>query len=163
MHPLLVDGPETGLPERIKVFGRTPHDFIASEDVLPRNVIRSFHDMYYVRAGLAYVDGNSTFLFYDITNDDISSGTLLSAAAASRSYRVEGIAAVSFETDANGVTVWVIAEGDNAVTGRQNIAGAPSQAFRDEARWGDVVFDPERYYEEFSMRWRSRNVEFNGP
>ncbi|MDR3280565.1 MAG: hypothetical protein LBT23_08630, partial [Synergistaceae bacterium] len=130
--------------------------------ILLRNVIRALHDMYYVRAGVAYVDSGSTFVFADITSADMPLSALSLAKNVSRAYRVEGITAIHFEEDddGRGVTVWLIAEGDNSITGR-DIENAESQKFRGNPRWSALtgLWDSEKYYEEFSMRWRTRNVE----
>jgi hypothetical protein len=146
--------------------GKKPR--IASDDIdiLPRNVIRAYHDMYMVRAGIAYVDDESTFCFEDITVTDNSGGTLPKARN-TRGYRVEGIKAIKFDlsTAANGnitgVTVYVLAEGDNAVTGRDTSSEA-ARAVRNNTRWTGVNFEPEVYYEEFQMQWRTRNIEAPG-
>jgi hypothetical protein len=127
--------------------------------------------MFLVRAGVAYVDTESNFIFYDVDTEDPSDASLPpskylpNAASVLRGYRVEGIAAVNFEMTASdsydrAITVWVLAEGDNLVTGRTvGVEDSASQAFRSDARWADVEFKPEVYYEEFSMRWRTRNIE----
>ncbi|MDR1136705.1 MAG: type II secretion system GspH family protein [Synergistaceae bacterium] len=164
MHPILVTG--TGAsPNTIAVSGRKPHfPPPPSGDVVEKGFIRPYHDIYLVRAGVAYVDDESTFCFADITSDDISGGTLPRASALrGAAYRVEGIKAMRVEVESaanravNSVTVFVVAEGDNSVTGRHDSRNTPSQAFR--TNYPGVTFDQEMYYEEFQMRWRTRNVE----
>jgi prepilin-type N-terminal cleavage/methylation domain-containing protein len=159
-------------PNTIDVAGMTPRtSTVSSEDVVDKGIIRPYHDIYFVRAGVAYVDDTSTFCLADITTTDISSGTLPRVSALTgAAYRVEGIKAVRFVpkfADVNvggsivhmvtGVTVFVVAEGDSSITERQGNAGTASQAFR--TNYSGVIFDDEMYYEEFEMRWRTRNVE----
>jgi prepilin-type N-terminal cleavage/methylation domain-containing protein len=167
MHPEIAVG-YVNSPPVLKVIGKKPYTAIPSEDVLDRNVIRAYHDMYLVRAGVAYVDGNSTFCFADVTSSDTSLPNPMPLSGNINGYRVEGIKAIHFERDpidltkkVAGVTVYVIAEGDNAITGRPG-AGSNSQNFRNEARWTGVTYEPDVYYEEFEMRWRTRNVEAPG-
>ncbi|MDR1510270.1 MAG: prepilin-type N-terminal cleavage/methylation domain-containing protein [Synergistaceae bacterium] len=160
MRPILVTG---GMgTDTIDVAGMTPRT-PSSGDVVTMGVIRPYHDIYLVRAGVAYVDDDSTFCFADITDTDISAGALPKASELTgAAYRVEGIKAVRFNVELAGdaitsVTVSVVAEGDSNITGRQSNAGTASQGFR--ANYPGVVFDDEAYYEEFEMRWRTRNVE----
>jgi hypothetical protein len=171
MHPLFVTNINSGVtPPTISLIGRTPHIAIASNDVIDRNMIRAYHDMYSVKAGVAYVDGNSTFIFADASEEDVSDPSFApspfpaASAAPNGGYRVEGIKAIYFEQDTAShlVTVYVIAEGDNAMTGRDN-AGSASQSFRTESRWRNVSFESDIYYEEFVMTWRTRNVEIISP
>jgi hypothetical protein len=139
----------------------------SSRDIVSRGVIRPYHDIYFVRAGVAYVDDTSTFCFADITTDDISAGSLPSASALTgAAHKIEGIKAVRFAADdsnadgaADSVTVFVVAEGDSNITGRQSSEGSASQEFRKKPEYAGMTFDPEVYYEEFEMRWRTRNVE----
>jgi prepilin-type N-terminal cleavage/methylation domain-containing protein len=166
MHPEFVTGytpPSGSTPAELIVSGMVPKNIDSSNDVLPRNIIRAFHDLYFVRAGVAYVDANHTFVFADVTTTDYSITAPLATSA--DGYRVEGIKAMHVSPDvaAKSVTVYVIAEGDNAVTGRSN-AGTDSQAFRNEPRWNHLIgtYDPEVYYEEFRMQLRSRNIEAPG-
>jgi hypothetical protein len=180
MHPEIVTG--YGVDhEHLAVSGQKTHpDAIVSEDVLTRNVIRVHHDMFLVKAGLAYVDDSGTFCLYDI-NDDMfePDGTLPTASAADAGgklvYRVEGIKAVRFvqETDADGrvtgVNIYVLAEGDNAVTGRTDTSVAvnevgdrefpPGSPLAGQKIWSDITWNNEMYYEDFEMRWRTRNIE----
>jgi prepilin-type N-terminal cleavage/methylation domain-containing protein len=161
MHPVLVTGTGSGT---INVTGMTPRtEAIPSEDVMGKGAIRPFHDIYFVRAGVAYVDDESRFCFADITDTDISGGTLPKVSALQRAaYRVEGITAMRVVTEVadnavSSVTVFVVAEGDSNITGRKNSSSSPSQEFR--AKYPGTVFEPEMYYEEFQMRWRTRNIE----
>jgi hypothetical protein len=160
MHPEFVKS--GGTPSNLKVNGFQPRT-TASSDVLPRNIVRSYHDLYLVRAGVAYVDNNSTFCFADVNDTDPSGGSpinLPNASAVADGFRIEGIKGVSFEVDGNGVKVYVIAEGDNAVTGRNGAdATKRSQEFQSFPRWSHLTFQPEMYYEEFEMYWRTRNIE----
>jgi prepilin-type N-terminal cleavage/methylation domain-containing protein len=161
MRPLLVTGTAAG---GVSVAGMTPRvETVISEDIVERGVIRPYHDIYFVRAGVAYVDDKSTFCFADVTDEDISAGALPRASELKgAAYRVEGVKAVRFDVEVSGgavrsVTAFVVAEGDSGVTGKRGSAGAASQEFR--TRYAGVDFDPGVYYEEFEMRWRTRNVE----
>jgi prepilin-type N-terminal cleavage/methylation domain-containing protein len=186
MHPEMVRNYAGGDTARLTVSGRTPFTVGASGDVLPRNAIRPYHDMLLVRAALAYVDDSGTFCLYDINDDTFNPGpgvSLPTAASADIAgklvYRVEGIKAVRFvpETNAGGqvtsVNVYVLVEGDNAVTGRTSTspavqvvrnrkfpAGSPLAGGR---IWPDgqdgIKWDDDMYYEDFEMRWRTRNIE----
>jgi prepilin-type N-terminal cleavage/methylation domain-containing protein len=160
MRPILVTEMDS---DSVSVAGMPPRT-PASGDVVDKGIIRPYHDIYFVRAGVAYVDDNSTFCFADIASKDISAGALPRVSALEGSaYKVEGIKAMRFDVEetadgaVTGVTVFVVAEGDSNITGRQSNAGAASQAFR--SNYTGVTFDDEVYYEEFEMRWRTRNVE----
>jgi hypothetical protein len=173
MHPELVTGKGSGGGnDTLQVYGKRPYVTDADEDVLPRNVIRPYHDMFLVRAAMAYVDDDGTFCMYDINDDgDIFNrgGSLSIASKADADgelvYRVEGIKAVRFlpdidtENRVTGVNVHVLAEGDNAVTGRRT----DTQAVQDlRGRWPGIAkkdWDDDMYYEDFEMRWRTRNIE----
>jgi hypothetical protein len=127
-------------------------------DVAHRNVIAPFHDVRLVRAGVAYVDDNSHFCFADVTSSDPSTGARsFSDASELDGFRVEGIKAVKFElgADKHTLVVSVIAEGDSTVTGGENTP--VRQAIRN--KWPDVDLKNEIYYEEFSIRWRTRNID----
>jgi hypothetical protein len=155
MHPLLVQTVNTGT-NTVTLFGKLPYD-VASEDVLRRNVIYPLHEMFLVRAGMAYVTGNSRFVFAD---DVIRTGAVPVPPAAPGAgqawYRVEGIKAVRFDYSDNRVlTVRVLAEGDTSDSVRRGTA----QRADLEGRWTGITFNPAMYYEEFSMSWRTRNVE----
>jgi hypothetical protein len=170
MHPEMATAYDSSVPRELTVSGKTPHT-IASEDVLDRNVIRSYHDMFLVKAGLAYVDNNGTFCLYDIYDDVFDTGNPLPLASAADAavdmlYRVEGIKAVRFEQETGadgrvtGINVHVLAEGDNAITGRTSTSFAVQQ-LRD--RWPGITWNDEMYYEDFEMRWRTRNIEAPTP
>jgi hypothetical protein len=171
---------------RLRVSGKKPHIASDDVDVLPRNVIRAYHDMFLVKAGLAYVDDNGTFCLYEVNGDSFIPGTgagspLPYAASADIAganerllYRVEGIKAIRFVPEivagrVTGVNVYVLAEGDNAVTGRTSDSPAV-RAVRDRVFpagsplagaqvWPGVTWEDEMYYEDFEMRWRTRNIE----
>ncbi|MDR1134152.1 MAG: type II secretion system GspH family protein, partial [Synergistaceae bacterium] len=137
MHPEMATGYYGSGTDhtRLSVSGKQPH-VASDDDVLSRNVIRAYHDMFLVKAGLAYVDDNGTFCLYEVNGDSLDPATgpgspLPYAASADIAganerlvYRVEGIKAIRFvrETDTagrvTGINVYVLAEGDNAVTGR---------------------------------------------
>jgi prepilin-type N-terminal cleavage/methylation domain-containing protein len=184
MHPEMVWKYDSGT-NKLALAGKKPFT-VASEDVLPRNVIRPYHDLLLVRAGLAYVDNSGTFCFYDINDSEFEPGagvSLPTAAAADIAgesvYRVEGIKAVRFvpEIGADGqvtsVNVYVLAEGDNAVTGRTTTSAAvtalrnrkfpPGSPLAGKPIWPDIDWDDEMYYEDFEMRWRTRNIEAPTP
>jgi hypothetical protein len=177
MHPELVTGRgSSGGNDTLQVYGKMPYTTDADTDVLPRNVIRPYHDMFLVKAAMAYVDDDGTFCMYDINydNDIFNRGASLPTANKTDGdnkpvYRVEGIKAVRFlpelgtDNRVTGVNVRVLAEGDNAVTGRRT----DTQAVRDlRNRWPDISardWDDDMYYEDFEMRWRTRNVEAPTP
>jgi prepilin-type N-terminal cleavage/methylation domain-containing protein len=169
MHPEYVKS-HNPTTKKLTVDGLRPQvdpAIALSDDVLPRNVIRAFHDMYFVRAGVAFVadngSGTPTFYFADVTSADVSTAATGNNL---QGYSVEGIKAIYFESEtSNGVisnvTVYVIAEGDNTVSERDT-SSAASQAFRTWPRWAGVTFEQGRHYEEFQMNWRTRNVEGPG-
>jgi prepilin-type N-terminal cleavage/methylation domain-containing protein len=169
MHPEIVTGTNNATPPKLQVHGKTPHA-VSDDDVLPRNVIRAYHDMFFVRAALAYVDNDGTFCLYDINNYDPSNGVPpmklptvsdVDTNNAAPVYRVEGIKAVRFEpvTSAGkvtGVNVYVLAEGDNSVTGRRSDTPAVLAV---RSSWPGITWEDDMYYEDFEMRWRTRNIE----
>jgi hypothetical protein len=113
-----------------------------------------------VRAGVAYVDGDSRFCFTDITTGDYPKDALPSgsdlAAGLADGFVIEGIKAIKFEpaADRRVMKVSVVAEGDSYVTNRKDSVG-----LRDlERDWSGVTFDHNVYYEEFSMCLRTRNL-----
>ena len=171
MHPAIVRG-YTSATKELDLYGKTPLEIVEREgdvsgDVLPRNQIRPYHDMLLVRAALAYVDNKGTFCLYDINDDSPNIGSTLPTAAAADAagklvYRVEGIKAVRFEEETGtggGVTsvnVFVLAEGDNAITERRTNTVAVNEL---RNRWPGINWNDEMYYEDFEMRWRTRNIE----
>jgi prepilin-type N-terminal cleavage/methylation domain-containing protein len=161
MHPLYVtniDVPRT----TITLAGKKPYEVVDSEDVMPRNVIYPYHDIFKVRAAVAYVDSNSTFCFADVGTNDITGKPNVSTFTNAPAFRVEGIKAVKFERDSDGrtLTVSVIAEGDTVDSSR----GETAQLQNLKARWPHITtFEPDKYYEDFSITWRTRNVETPTP
>ena len=173
MHPEIVknftETEENGvITLTLTLSGKKPHTEGSPLGMSP-NMIMSYHDMFLVRAGLAYVDDNGTFCLYDI-NDII--GTKLPTASSADElatrklvYRVEGIKAVRFERVTSGdmvtgVNVYVLAEGDNTITERTS-GDALSEL---KKRWPDTIeLDDGMYYEDFEMRWRTRNIEAPTP
>jgi hypothetical protein len=133
--------------------GNTP--YIASEDVMWRNVINPHDEVYMVRAGVAYVDSDSRFCFAEISSRDYQPGHLPKGANLVNGYVIEGIKAIKFEqgADRRSLKVTLVAEGDNAISSRRSTASL------DELRrkWGDI-FSQEVYYEEFTMSLRTRNL-----
>jgi hypothetical protein len=185
MHPIMVtDHDYGGTQPNLTVAGRGTYKDGAG-DVLSRDVIRPYHDILLVRAGLAYVDNKGTFCFYDINdkNDSFGFGNPLPTAAAADAagelvYRVEGIKAVRFVEVKSGdvtlsVNVHVLAEGDNAVTGRtsdsvavqelRNRVFPPGSPLAGTPIWPDIDWKDEIYYEDFEMSWRTRNIESPTP
>jgi prepilin-type N-terminal cleavage/methylation domain-containing protein len=169
MHPEMVTAYDPA-NMRLTVYGKTPHAE-SGNDVVSRDVIRPYHDMFLVKAGLAYVDDNGTFCLYDINDDVFERGDKLPTAAKADAdgelvYRVEGIKAVRFVREMSGdtvrgVNVHVLAEGDNAVTGRSSTSFAVQQL---RNRWPEIInWNDEMYYEDFEMRWRTRNIEAHTP
>ena len=112
--------------------------------------------MLLVRAGVAYVDDESRFCLADLTSADYSLNSLPRGRELANGFVVDGIKAVNFEISGGRrtVTITVIAEGDNFISGRR--AGVHMKGLKN--KWPLVKFDDERYYEEFSMTWRTRNL-----
>jgi prepilin-type N-terminal cleavage/methylation domain-containing protein len=139
--------------------GKTPYS--ASDDILWRNVIHPNSDMRLVRAGVAYVDDESRFCLADLAMDDYPLNGLPRGRSLVNGFVVEGIKAVNFEVSSGRrtVTITVLAEGDNFVSGRR--AGASMNGLKN--RWPLVNFEDERYYEDFSMTWRTRNLVDSTP
>jgi prepilin-type N-terminal cleavage/methylation domain-containing protein len=163
MHPVLVTGVNSGanpLPN-ITLAGMLPKYKVDSEDVIPRNAIYPYHDVFKVKAGLAFVDETSSVFVFadDVLTSDVTTApnanpTLL--AHAPLGFRVEGVKAIRFDWDApRALTAHVVTEGDSADSARNESA----QMRAIKGRWPGVTFDDYIYYEEFTMRWRTRNVE----
>jgi prepilin-type N-terminal cleavage/methylation domain-containing protein len=180
MHPVLVTAVDAAAPS-VTLDGRRPkyavgrnnHDYIEanSSDIdafLPRNAIYPYHDMFSVKAGVAFVDtASSVFVFAD----DILSRDITAPSAANYTtslsqvplgFRVEGVKAIEFDGGdlPHTLTVRVVTEGDSADSARKESV----QMSAIEKRWKDdkgfnITFDPAVYYEEFAMSWRTRNVE----
>jgi type II secretory pathway pseudopilin PulG len=141
---------------RIHLIGRTPHAVSEDSDVLWRNVIHPNHELYLVRAGIAYVDDESRFCFIDVTSGDYPLNALPKGKDINNGFTIDGIGGVKFEQADNKriIKVTVLAEGDNVTTERAPGAGLVQL----KSRWPGVTFDDGRYYEEFSMSWRTRNL-----
>jgi hypothetical protein len=165
MHPIFVEElVEDG--KKLKVRGRPPFEDKEdrSKDVFGRNEIRPYHDLYVVRAGVAYVDDASNFVFLDVPNmshDPSSSSTYPPVSDDSYSgFRVEGIRGVSFDLDheLRYLTMHVLAEGDIADSTRKTNATKPAEV---RARWTPLIgpLNDELSYEEYSMTWRMRNIK----
>jgi hypothetical protein len=167
MSPLYVnevtpDGLEltaAGVPSQTNVSDRT---------LFIPNYIWPYHDMYFVRAGLAYVDDNSNFIFLDVPNAEAdpsapAAGVGVYPDASDTDYsgfRIEGIRGISFDLDPDRryMRMWVLAEGDIADSTREG--GGKDAAVR--ARWQALLgetLNPEIFYEEFSTLWRTRNIQ----
>jgi prepilin-type N-terminal cleavage/methylation domain-containing protein len=166
MHPIFVESVNNIGGNRITLSGMPPIEIQneRSQDIFVRNEIRPYHDLYLVRAGLAYVDNESNFIFLDVPNagNDPSSTAAYPAASSDvySGFRVEGIRGVSFDLDPERryVTVHVLAEGDIADSAREISTAKPADI---RAKWvpilGSALAD-EVFYEEHSMTWRIRNV-----
>ena len=141
---------------RIHLAGKTPHVVSEDGDVLWRNVIHPNHEMYLVRAGVAYVDDKSRFCFTEVTTDDPSLSALPPGSNIIGGFVIDGIAAINFTqaADKRIVKVTVLAEGDSVETEREGrIDLTPLQT-----RWPGVPINGGKRYEEFSMSWRTRNL-----
>lgn len=163
MHPVMVLDSST--ERSLDIRGKRPFEVEASSDVLARNVIRAFHDVYAVRAAVAYVDRDSVFHLLDVGTEDSSSGSgrfpvVAPGNAAWSGFRVEGIKAVRFEQgpERRFIRVHILAEGDVSEYTSDTSASVPSQL---RYRWPDVAFDDHVHYEDFSMTWRTRNLQEN--
>jgi hypothetical protein len=138
---------------QMSLVGKMPHT--ASADVMWRNVINPYDEVYMVRAGVAYVDSDSRFCFAEISSRDYQPGHLPKGTNLVNGYVIEGIKAIKFEqgSDRRSLKVTVVAEGDNAISSRRNTASLGEL----RRKWGDI-FSSEVYYEEFTMSWRTRNL-----
>jgi hypothetical protein len=161
MHPEYVLNDPAG--NEIHVSGKTP--FIVdtngvgtSADAIARNMVLPFHDLHLVKAGVAYVDDNSRFYMHEVLDEDVSSLSLADRFpnAEERGFRVDGIKAIRFEseTESRSIMVRLVAEGDAYDTVRKETEQAKSLI----SEWPGVNFDSAMYYEEFSLRFRTRNV-----
>lgn len=152
MHPLKIVR-FGGVAGNIILIGKRATNI--SADLLPfhKNHVHPYHDMYLVRAAVAFVDANSTFNVLNLTNKDFAD-TGFDAAALS-GIRIGGIKAVRFERapDNSSITVRVLAEGDVVNSQRIDTTGAVA------AKWTDITLDKSRHYEEFTKTWRTRNIK----
>jgi type II secretory pathway pseudopilin PulG len=140
--------------------------FKISPDITGSNVVRAYHDLYSLHAALAYVDSAGYFYLMDVNGADPSMPpTPVYPPASDDHYsglRIEGIAAIHFEQDPERrfVTVSVLAEGDT----RNNTRDDNGVWKRLADRWLDIAgvnLVPGVYYEELSMTYRTRNLQFN--
>jgi hypothetical protein len=167
MHPLFVESGGDEGSDEISLRGKLPYEKDDDEDVIPRNVIYPYHDMFLVRAGVAYVNNeNSVFVFADdlmkMVGDPDAWLPTINFGANDPWFRIEGVKAIKFDySESSVLTVRVLAEGDSADSARND--GTPLRNDL-KARWEDHIeanggaWDPAIYYEEFSMTWRTRNV-----
>ncbi|MDL2264076.1 type II secretion system GspH family protein [Synergistaceae bacterium OttesenSCG-928-I11] len=176
-HPLFVEKATAGSDElELTVGGVTPKskNLPTSLDILARNVIRPYADLYLLHASVAFVDDNSTFYMLDVVEDDPVDPSLPTDPAALPGFRVEGIKSIRFlpGQDKRQITVWVLAEGDIADSGRNERSATMNAIksrefkyrnqdgiFETESLWDDVDFDDDVYYEDFFMTWRIRNLQ----
>jgi prepilin-type N-terminal cleavage/methylation domain-containing protein len=169
MHPIFVDELESdGIT--LRVSGKPPFETVddRSDDIFGRNEIRPYHDLYVVRAGVAYVDNAYNFMFFDVPNTSLdpggSSGFVFPPASSDlySGFRVEGIRGVSFDLDPQRryLTMHVLAEGDIADSTRNTSTAKPADI---RAKWTPIIgtLDNEIFYEEYSMTWRMRNIKLN--
>jgi prepilin-type N-terminal cleavage/methylation domain-containing protein len=164
MHPAVVtdvNGSAAPLPN-IVLSGKRPRYKVDSEDVIPRNVVYPFHDVFSVKAGMAFVDETSSVFVFadDVLTVDLTPPTVVTPTLLSHvplGFRVEGVKAIRFDGGdlPRTLTVRVVTEGDSADSARNK----SSQMSEIEKRWPGVTFNPDIYYEEFTMSWRTRNVE----
>jgi hypothetical protein len=193
MHPEWVESASTGTDGKdtlTNVRGRKPRIASPDADIIGRNIIRPYHDLYFVRAGVSYVTtderGNNVFVFVNVGRVDPSEGAVSdgkinlpnfnelqsSQYNDTTFFSIEGVKAIYFERDPidmrdapSSVTVYVITEGDSTVEGRDNTKTANMRQILEQRTkkgalmWEGITFDPKKYYEEFHMRWRTRNVE----
>lgn len=156
-------------PKTLNLQGRPPlAAHIPSNDIFVSNTIAPFHDVFFVRAIVAYVgarpDGTKEFCLFETNTDDPSSTSPAFPVGANAAdwvgFRIEGIHAVHFEQDParRFVTVNLLVEGDTMDSSR--IAGSARGEV--ERRWRDwyptMVFNPDILYEHFSITLRTRNV-----
>ena len=178
-HPLFVTAAKAGGDElELTVSGVTPKskDVSALFDGLARNVVRPYADLYLLKASVAFVDDASTFYMLDVAESDPADASLPEDPSALPGFRVEGIKSIRFlpGQDKRQITVWVLAEGDIADSGRDEHSAAmsaiksreftyrnPDGDFETERLWEHVDFDDDAYYEDFFMTWRMRNVQID--
>ena len=137
--------------------GKKSNAITRSEDRMPfrRSYVHAYHDVYLVRAAVAYVDSKNVFNFlslYDLDGNDFS--TNIYSGGKLSGFRIEGIRAIRFEkaSDNSSVTVRLLAEGD--APNSQSLENTKTLA----ASWG-ITLDTSRHYEEFTRTWRTRNIE----
>jgi hypothetical protein len=160
--PLLVDNIR---PDQLEVQGKRPPEDTSLDFAEGRNVILPYHDLYLVRAAVAYVR-NGTFCLVDVNDIDPSTAGYPPASDDRFSgFRVEGISAVLFEQDPNWrfLTVHIVAEGDAANSSRREEANIDRimQALRAVSPDIDdnLHLDPSMHYEYFTRTYRTRNLQ----
>ena len=139
---------------RLSLSGRRPAYDASADAALPfaKNLIHPFHDMYLVRAAVAYVDGNSVFRLVNLTTADFGAAGFNPDNLSG--FRINGIKALRFTKNGNtSITVSVLAEGD--VVDSQRVDDTTTLV----ARWLGVTFERSKHYEEFTKTWRTRNIE----
>lgn len=176
-HPMKVTDIGQG-DASLSVLGSPPISI--SDDVmtkvLPRGVIYPFAELCTFRASIAYVaDGTFCMLDLEGEEDPFAGGGVPDAEGMSGA-RIEGVKSVRFFPSPNGreVTAWILVEGDvddesrtergasvETVKGRVTRVETSPGTWETERVWEDVDFDDGRYYEDFFMTWRVRNVGLN--
>jgi hypothetical protein len=164
MLPFHASDSVSGSDTKIKVIGRQPR-FSPSPDLAGTNVIRANHEMYLLRAAVAYVDSAGYFVLMEADDKDPSVANTPYPAypAASTDFyglRVDGVKAIHFAQDSEGryITVSVMVEGDSSSTPRPAMKGAL------EAKWLELSgkalsLTPNVHYEVVSMTYRTRNLQ----
>jgi prepilin-type N-terminal cleavage/methylation domain-containing protein len=160
MHPFYVKSKNSAT--EIVASSKKPWNTV-SPDLIGSNVVRAYHDLYAIRAAVAYVDADNNFCLIELGADPSVSSPAYPAASSSNfnGFRVEGIAGIYFEQDTAGryVTVRVLAEGD-VMNSQRDDNTEKRQAL---ATWWNgktgITFNPGVLYEELSMTYRTRNLQ----
>jgi prepilin-type N-terminal cleavage/methylation domain-containing protein len=166
MYPVFVSDITGAAKNGLLLRGRTPPPPAEGEKNVFSNVISPYHDIYTVRAGVAFVlkkGGSSNFYLLDICDTDMFTEKNPEHINMNErsGFRVEGVRGVSFDIGPGykSLTVWVLTEGEIADSGRDPNS-VTARAVRD--RWkpllGENALNPQVYYEDFTMTWRMRNV-----
>jgi prepilin-type N-terminal cleavage/methylation domain-containing protein len=143
--------------------GRQPA-FKVSPDITGKgeNVIRANHEMYLLRAAVAYVDSTGHFMLMDVDDSDPSSGDLYPPASDTgyHGLRVDGVKAIHFaqDPDARYITVSVMVEGDSSSTPRPSMKGLLETKWL-EATGQTLSLTQGVHYEMLSMTYRTRNLQ----
>lgn len=172
-HPLLIkNAVHSGYDGKgiITVQGVGPMSGSASDamtDVLPRGVIYPYAELCMFRASIAYV-ADGTFYMLDIADEDDPFAGGVPDADSMIGSRIEGVKSVRFfpSSDRREITAWLLIEGgiddERRVSANRSVAAVKSRTVKVEGAdtkiWEDVDFDDGRYYEDFFMTWRLRNV-----
>lgn len=114
-------------------------------------------DVYKLKAAWVYVDEGHNLRFLDLTDHERSADVQIASKAGPASMSVEGIRAVRFylTEDRKHIEFCVLAMGDS-----RDAPHARSIVGRLRDQWDELTDDDEGLYmEEFTAKWRLRNLE----